>query len=189
MVKRKVTKIRKTYTRTFTWWVRPWIYHCYSLDEYYRPEVYTKEIYKEIADDDNPFTDTIEEWRIYAENIKREEIEEAMKRRWKLDEKPSFCHKIEEKEPSTAEEVIEEEEYEAEEEVEEVKVEEVVEKEVPKGILDAIKGYELSAKTLSDTAKVLPIPELKEDFEKRAIELQGKATELREKYGLVGKEI
>ena len=59
---------------------------------------------------------------------------------------------------------------------------------VPPEIIEAIKGYERSAKALRDAAeKLKAIPELKEDFEKRAEELENKAKELRKKYGLEGK--
>lgn len=61
---------------------------------------------------------------------------------------------------------------------------------VPKEIIEAIKGYERSAKSLRETAeKIKAIPELAEDFLKRAKELEEKAIELRKKYGLEGKEL
>lgn len=176
MVKRKIKKIRKIVTRTFTWWVRPHVYYCIDMTTSYRPSVYTKEIYKEIADDENPFIDTLEEWRIYAEQKKREEINAAALRRWKVSEcgigeKPSLGFKIEERESSKAEESV------------------VVPPEVPPGIIEAIKGYEKSADALKDSASRIPIPELKADFERRAVELEGKANELRKKYGLEEKEL
>lgn len=61
---------------------------------------------------------------------------------------------------------------------------------VPKEIIEAIKGYERSAKSLRETAdKLRAIPELVEDFLKRAKELEDKAKELRKKYGLEGKDL
>jgi hypothetical protein len=189
MVKRRVKKIRKIVTRTFRWWTRPWVYYCKDENSIsYRPNVYTEEIYKEIADDRNPFIDTLEEWRIYAENIKREEMETAAYRRWKVTpggsaEKPSLCFKIDEKEPSKAEETVEEEEYEEEEEVP------VVPPEVPIGIIEAINAYETSAKSLSYAASKIADVALASGFEKQATELNEKAKKLREKYGLIGKEL
>jgi hypothetical protein len=73
-------------------------------------------------------------------------------------------------------------------EKEEVKVA-IPEAEISKGIIDAIKGYENSAKVLRDTASKMPIPTIKADLEKNASELENRANELREKYNLVGKEI
>lgn len=161
--------------RTLRWYVRPWVYYCDDPGSVaYRPDVYTLEVYSEVADTDHPFTDTLEEWRKYAEEQKKKEMEEAARRRWRLYEKRSLCFKIDEKEPSKAEETIE--------------GEEIVE--VAKEIIEAIKGYEKSAKALRDASeKLKAIPELKEDFLKRADELEEKARELREKYGLTGKEI
>lgn len=73
------------------------------------------------------------------------------------------------------------------EEVEEVEKVVVV---VSKEIIEAIKGYERSAKSLRETAdKLRAIPELVEDFLKRAKELEDKAKELRKKYGLEGKDL
>lgn len=163
-------------TRILKWLVRPWVYYCKDPSSVsYRPDVYTQEIYKEIADDEHPFTDTLEEWRKYAERQKEDEMRAAADRRWRLPEKPSLCFKIDEKEPSTAEEIIEGE---------------VPIPPVPKEIIEAIKGYERSAKSLRETAeKLKAIPELKEDFLKRADELEGKAKELRKKYGLEGKDL
>lgn len=160
-------------TRTLRWWVRPWIHYCADENSIaYRPDVYTQEIYKEIADDEHPFTDTLEEWRIYAEGQKEEEMRAAANRRWRLDEKPSLCFKIDVKEPSTAEEIVEG-----------VVV-------VPKEVIEAIKGYERSAKSLRETTvKLKAIPELVEDFLKRADELEAKGRELRQKYDLTGKEL
>lgn len=60
---------------------------------------------------------------------------------------------------------------------------------IPPEIINAIKGYEKSAMALREAAGRIPIPELKEDFLKRASELEGKAKELRTKYGLIGKEM
>lgn len=61
---------------------------------------------------------------------------------------------------------------------------------VPSEIVNTIKGYEKAAKSLRESAERLKaIPSLKEDFEKRATELEEKAKDLRERYGLVGKEL
>lgn len=61
---------------------------------------------------------------------------------------------------------------------------------VPKEIIDAIKGYERSATALRESAeKLRAIPELREDFLRRASELQEKANDLRKKYGVIGKEL
>lgn len=58
---------------------------------------------------------------------------------------------------------------------------------VSKEIIAAIKGYEKSAKVLIETtARLKAIPELVEDFIKRAAVLEQKGMDLRIKYNLVG---
>ncbi len=100
--------VHKIITRTLEWWVRPWMYYCNDENSVaYRPDVFTQEIYKEIADDEHPFIDTLEEWRLYAEEQKEEEMRMAAERRWRLPEKPSLCFKIDIREPSAVKEDIE----------------------------------------------------------------------------------
>lgn len=82
-----------------------------------------------------------------------------------------------------------------------VYVPEVIEKKVPvvevptlpprieTGIIEAIKAYEISAKSLSDAASKITDVVLASSLEKQAIDLNEKARILREKYGLIGTEL
>lgn len=66
----------------------------------------------------------------------------------------------------------------------------VVEVTIPHEVIEAIKGLEKTIKSLREGAeRFKAIPDLQEDLLKRADELQKQVDSMREKYGLIGKEL